>query len=99
MRVTANRLNATDVQNDQVLISFTSLTSFTQAVVFPLAYAAPPIVGTDIVSGAGPTARFGCRAISISATGFTLFIFVTDAAGVATTWVDQPVQWTSSTMQ
>ncbi|MFJ9657623.1 hypothetical protein ACIRPR_06595 [Streptomyces griseoflavus] len=94
MRITAGRLRATDVQRGTVLVTFTSQTSWTQAVTFPEAFpTAPAGVVTQIASGAGPTARWGSRAISVTPTGFTLFCFVTDAASAAASWADIPVYW------
>ncbi|MBC9719514.1 hypothetical protein H9Y04_44150 [Streptomyces sp. TRM66268-LWL] len=81
MRITAERLQDTGIQ------------SATLAVTFPKPYPTAPIVQTEIVSGAGATARWGSRAININSTGFTLFLFITDAANTPATWTNIPVQW------
>ncbi|MFD5266760.1 hypothetical protein [Streptomyces sp. NPDC058335] len=94
MLLTPDRLLATDEQRGIVLVSFTSLTSFTQTVTFPEAFPAVPTgVDTEIQSGAGPTARWDTRAITVTSTGFTLFCYVTDAASAAATWASVPVFW------
>lgn len=94
MLLTPDRLLATDDQDGIALVSFTTQTSWTQAVVFPEAYPAVPSgVTTEIQSGAGPTARWDSRAITITATGFTLFAFITDLANSAVTWSNVPVFW------
>ncbi|MEH0470890.1 hypothetical protein QA943_18880 [Streptomyces sp. B21-097] len=94
MVITEPRLNGVDWQRGSVLVNFTSQTSWTQAVTFPQAFPSTPVaVVPAIASGAGPTARWGSRAISITPTGFTLFLFVTDLANSAATWTDIPVSW------
>jgi hypothetical protein len=94
MLLTADHLLASDVQKALVLVSFTSQTSWTQTVNFPEAYPAVPTgVHTEILSGAGPTARWDTRAIGITATGFTLFCYITDLANSAVTWSNVPVYW------
>lgn len=77
----------------QQLVSFTSLTSTSISVSFGVTFANPPQVFTEIVSGTGSTARWGSRAISATTTGFTLFLFVMDAASAAATWSNVPVNW------
>lgn len=93
MRITAGRLLATDVQRGSVDVSFTALGTYTTVVTFPVPFATPPIMTTGIASGTGPTARFGSRAISVTNTGFTLFVFVTDLAEGTDTWAAIPVHW------
>ncbi|MFJ8224968.1 hypothetical protein [Streptomyces griseus] len=95
MRITDSRLNAKDYQAGQLLISFTSQTSFTQAVSFPEAFPIAPIMNCEIASGAGVTGRFEARPINVTTTGFSLFILLTDTAEGADTWVNQPVHWTA----
>jgi hypothetical protein len=86
---------APNLQSGQASISFVGLSSFTQAVVFPEAYAVGtvPVVTTNIASSAGVTARWGSRAYNISNTGFTLFLFEGDSADPVQTWANIPVQW------
>lgn len=68
-------------------------TSFTRAVVFGEAYSSPPIVKTEIDSGAGHTARWVTRAINRTTTGFTIFGFRTDAADPAVVWPSTDITW------
>lgn len=94
MRIDADRLLLTSGQQGVALVSFEARTSWTQAVVFPTPFpSAPSGVMTQIQSGAGPTARWGSRAISITPSGFTLFCFVMDAASASATWSSVPVYW------
>lgn len=79
---------ATGIQAGQVSLSFGPATSFTQLVTFATPYATAPNVMTNIASGAGSTAGWGSRAITVNATDFTLFVF-----GASSTWVGIPVQW------
>jgi hypothetical protein len=72
-------------------VSFTTQSSFTVATTFGFTFAAPPGVTTSIDSGAGETARWGSRAISVTTTGFTLFVFQNQAT--TNTWVNIPVVW------
>lgn len=69
-------------------ISFGPATSFIQVVTFERIFSTLPTVLINIRSGAGATANWHCRAISISVSQFTLFGF-----GPSSTWVSQPVQW------
>ncbi|MFJ3597892.1 hypothetical protein ACIPRU_15415 [Streptomyces sp. NPDC090126] len=95
MRITDARLNAKDYQADVVLVSFTSQTSHTQAVVFPEPFPVVPIMNAEIASGSGVTGRFEARPINVTTTGFTLFVLLTDTAEGADTWSNQPVHWTA----
>ncbi|MGW3330623.1 hypothetical protein ACWDF9_08785 [Streptomyces rubiginosohelvolus] len=95
MRITADRLNAKDYQASTVLVSFTSQTSYTQAVTFPEPFPTAPIMNAEIASGSGTTGRFEARTINVSATGFTLFVLLTDTAEGADTWSNVPVHWTA----
>ena len=96
---TSKKLSLRDlgIERNSVDISFTTLSSFTQAISFTKAYdvGVVPVVTCNINSGAGATARWMARAISISNTGFTLFLFKGDAADPAATWAAIPVQWTA----
>lgn len=76
----------------QELISFTTQTSFTVAVTFDRTFPSVPHVFTNITSGAGSTAGWGSRAISVTQTGFTLFVF-----GSSSTWASVPVDWFATT--
>lgn len=80
-------------ESDEVAVSFVDLTSYTQAVTFAAPFASPPHVTTQIVSGSGAAARWESRPISISPTGFTLFVYRGDGSASPSTWSDVPVQW------
>ena len=56
-------------------LTVAAATSQTQAVVFATPFRAAPAVSTNIDNGAGATAGWGSRAINITTTGFTIFIF------------------------
>lgn len=81
------------IQSGTVLVSFTALAQTTLAVPFPFPFASVPQVMTNIASGAGETARWGSRAISVNASQFTLFVFDGDNPTATETWADVPVQW------
>lgn len=83
-------------ESGKVSVSFTNLALYTQPVTFAEPFAAPPHVTTQIVSGSGTTARWGSRPISITTTGFTLFVFRGDGVSPPSTWDDIPVQWTAA---
>jgi hypothetical protein len=76
-------------------ISFTTQDSFTQAVLFGFTFPDIPKVMTNINSGAGATSRWISRAISITTTGFTMFVFA-PTAGLTQTWVSIPVDWVAT---
>lgn len=96
---TSKKLTLRDlgIEQNSVNISFITLSSFTQAVVFTKAYDAGvvPVVTCNINSSVAATARWQARATAISNTGFTLFLFKGDAADPAATWAAIPVQWTA----
>ncbi|WP_406420911.1 hypothetical protein [Streptomyces sp. NBC_00842] len=93
MRITIGRLAAKDYQAGTVNVSFTNLTSYQQNVTFPEAFPVAPIMNAEIASGAGVTGRFEVRPISVTPTGFTLFILLTDTAEGPDTWASIPVHW------
>lgn len=72
-------------------VSFTSLSSTTVSVNFGFTFPTAPTVMTNIDSGAGATARWESRAITITTTGFTLFVYQSQA--IAGTWTDIPVSY------
>ncbi|MGW0780306.1 hypothetical protein [Streptomyces sp. NPDC002913] len=74
-------------------VSFTSQTSWTQTVTFPAAFPTTPVVMVNITVGAGVTSRWAARAISVTASQFSLFLFHTDGSDAADTWSGVPVQW------
>lgn len=79
-------------QAQELSITFAAATSYSQAVVFPVAFTTAPNVHTNIASGAAATAQWNSRAISVTTTGFTLFLFT--PAG-ATAFAAIPVQWSA----
>lgn len=93
MRITGDRLAASDVQAGLLSVSFTSLSSYTRSVTFPEAFPVAPVMFVEIASGAGTTGRYEARPINITPTGFTLFVLLSDAAEGADTWTDVPVHW------
>lgn len=95
MRITDARLNARDYQASQVVVSFTNLASYTQNIVFPEPFPTAPIMNCEIAAGAGSTGRFEARPINVTATGWTLFVLVTDASEGPDTWTGVPVHWTA----
>lgn len=80
-------------ESGEIAVSFVDQTSHTQVVTFAQPFAARPQVTTQIVSGSGTTSRWESRPISISASGFTLFLYRGDGAASLSTWDDIPVQW------
>jgi hypothetical protein len=82
-------------ENGTKSVTFTSVTSFTVAISFKHPFATVPVMSVNIASGSGTTAQWHGRAINITNTGFTLFVFVTTATG-AGTWVGVGVQWTAN---
>lgn len=75
-------------------VTFTSVTSNTSSVSFGFTFPAAPRVMTNIDSGAGATALWCSRAINISTTGFSMFVFQTQ--GSAGTWTSIPVSYTAT---
>lgn len=69
-------------------ITFTTQTTFTQVVTFARPFTSTPRVFTNITSGSGTTSGWGSRAIAISTTQFTLFVF-----GSSTSWTNIGVDW------
>jgi hypothetical protein len=76
-------------------VTFTSQTSFTTTVTFPTAFPSgvTPAVLTSIASGSGTVTRWGSRAISITNTGFTLFVFQGQTSDPSQSWSAIPVSW------
>ena len=77
-----------------VSASVTALPSLTQAASFGGTFSAAPVVTVNIDSGAGTTARWVARAISISTTGFTMFAFAAD--NVNGTFSNVPISWVAT---
>ena len=78
----------TDInQAGTINMTVTAATSATQGITFARPYATAPSVSGNINSGAGSTSGWNARAINVTTTGFTLFIF-----GASSTFT-VPVQW------
>ena len=71
-----------------VSMSFTTQTSSTSNVTFASAFASAPRVFCNINNGGAPTASWNSRAINVTTTGFTVFVF-----GPSATWSSVEVQW------
>lgn len=78
-------------QTGAVSMSFSSVVSATTAVNFGFTFPVAPVVTTNIDSGAGPTARWESRAINLTTTGFTMFVYQSQA--ISGSWTDIPVNW------
>jgi hypothetical protein len=93
--IAANGSSITDLQNwnrrGTVLINFTALNASTAIVNFGFTFPGTPTITTNIDTGVGATARWESRAISATTTGFTMFVYQSQAT--AGTWVDIPVSW------
>lgn len=76
------------IQSGQVTLSFGPATSATQLITFAHPFNGAPNVFTNIASGAGATAGWISRGITVNAADFTLFV-----SGASATWVSVPVQW------
>jgi hypothetical protein len=76
-------------------VSFSALEASTVAVTFGFTFPAVPKVMTNIQNGAAATSRWDGRAITVTTTGFTLFVY-SNAAGSTSTWSAIPVDWTAT---
>ncbi|RPK76606.1 hypothetical protein EES45_22875 [Streptomyces sp. ADI97-07] len=81
------------VQANSTNFSFTSQKSFSKTVTFPSAFPSAPYMTANIALGAGETAGWTARAISITPTQCVLFVEQADAARPADTWSNIPVHW------
>jgi hypothetical protein len=79
-------------EQNEVNVSVTAATSATQVVNFTGTFNAPPVVTCNINSGNGLLARWGVRAINVTTTQFTIFLFRGDNTDPALT-LSVPVQW------
>lgn len=93
--ISANGTSITNLQNwtrrGTVLMNFTTLNASTAVINFGFTFPAIPTIVTNIDSGAGATARWESRAITATTTGFTMFVYQSQAN--TGTWVDIPVSW------
>lgn len=81
------------IQTGVASVSFTSQNSDTHPVSYGFTFPDPPNVHVNINSGAGETALWVTRAIQITASGFTIFLFSANAE--SDTWTDIEVAWTA----
>ena len=93
--ITGNQTSITNLTNwtrrGTTSVTFAALNSTTTVVNFGFTFPSTPTIVTNIDSGAGATARWESRAIFPSTTGFTLFLYQSQA--VAGSWTDIPVSW------
>lgn len=93
--IAANGATITNLANwtrrGTVLMSFSSVVSATAAVNFGFTFPGVPTVSTNIDTGTGSTARWESRAISITTTGFTMFVYQSQA--LTGSWTDIPVSY------
>lgn len=93
--IVTNQANITNLTNwtrrGTVSLSFSGVNSFTQAVNFGFTFPGVPTVFGNIDSGAGATARWVARPITLTTTGFTMFVF--SASSDTATWTNIPVNW------
>lgn len=81
------------VQSGTVSLSFSSLDQYSGTnVTFATAFPATPRVSININSGVGATGRWNGRAINVTATGFTPFVY-SGADGATSTWSAVEIQW------
>lgn len=92
--ITTNLISTRAQATGTVGVSLTAAASGTAAASFGVTFAQPPVVIPNIDSGAGITARFVARAIAITTTGFTVFVFSGD--GTTATWSNVPVSWVAT---
>lgn len=93
--IASNGTSITNLQNwtrtGSINMSFTTSASSTVAVNFGFTFPGIPKVFANIDTGVGATARWVPRPISLTTTGFTMFVF--SASTDTSTWVDIPVNW------
>lgn len=93
--ITANGVSITNLTNwtrlGAVSLTFAAVSSSTVAVNFGFTFPGIPKVVTNIDSGAGSTARWESRAITVTTTGFQMFVYQSQA--VNGSWTDIPVNW------
>lgn len=83
------------VQQGIQTVTFAATDVHTENVVFPVVFAGQPNVMVNIHSGAGAAARWDARAISVTPSQFTLFVF-SNASGSTNAWTDIQVMWTAT---
>jgi hypothetical protein len=87
--------NITNLQNwtrrGTTAFTFVTLSSSTASVNFGFTFPTVPTVTTNIDSGAAATARWESRAITVTTTGFTMFVYSSQAT--TSSWTDVPVSY------
>ena len=87
--------NITNLQNwtrrGTTTFTFVTLSSNTAAVNFGFTFPGVPTVTTNIDFGTAATARWESRAITVTTTGFTMFVYSSQATTAS--WTDVPVSY------
>jgi hypothetical protein len=87
--------NITNLQNwtrrGTTTFTFVTLSSSTALVNFGFTFPGIPTVTTNIDFGSAPTARWESRAITVTTTGFTMFVYSSQATTAS--WTDVPVSY------
>jgi hypothetical protein len=90
-----NQTNITNLTNwtrtGSVSFTFVTQNAATAVVNFGFTFPAIPKVVTNIDTGVGSTARWESRAITVTTTGFTMFVYQSQATNGS--WTDVPVNW------
>lgn len=81
-------VETTRSQSGRESITFVTQTTFTQVVTFARPFTSTPRVFTNITSGSGTTSGWSSRAIAISTTQFTMFVY-----GSSSSWTNIGVDW------
>lgn len=79
------------MQSGSVLMTWTTSNNPTQAVTFTTAFAVAPHVFVNIASSAAAVPRWVSRAVSITTSGFTIYLAAPDTT--TTSGTNIPVQW------
>lgn len=93
----ANATNVTNLTNwtrvGTQLLTFVTLDNYSAPTTnFGFTFPGNPVVRTNINTGVGATSRWHSRAISITPTGFVIFVFAS-TAGLTSSWTDIEVGW------
>lgn len=93
--LTSSQTTITNLTNwtrvGSVSMTFAGVSSSTSNISFGFTFPGTPKVMTNIDSGAGATGRWESRAISVTTTGFQMFVYQSQA--LTGTWTDVPVNW------
>jgi hypothetical protein len=97
--IAANTASITNLTNwtrrGTASLTFTTQESFTASVSFGFTFPAVPTVTTNLRDSSAATARWDSRAITITTTGFTVFVY-SNAAGATSTWSAIPIGWVAN---